>query len=773
MRENFKRISVKKTVVANTALYRLYRKSQQRLTNMVFHLFRGYRVVSVEDYADGVRDPKDVIYDPRSADDALTIEKIQQSRFYFLPHELITLIHYAKTRYGDLEDVNFREVTLAALIYHPQYGDAYRDEQTGILMMKGPDGEYRKFSAEHLRRMYGAFEDVEKGGISDGRKFFRTVTPQLLEKGLVKMSDIGVQSVEASRTETDKRMIGRRGTVMFDKVRHTLGSQYENHLAYNLGERCGAVVAQAEDGTKNVVATFNIVPYDQAKTDVPLQSYKIANIKQAHPQAFDETYFYHMHEGEDIAQYKKRIETIESLQILLHSEKYLQEQLGISLEKFSFAEQMMIARMLNSVSVLHKEKIDHFIRIFGNNGLKSFLSLEHGGHDMGNKILRIGEKYDQNTADAIFAKYAELADVTDNIDAYVKTQFQEHEDVDRKKIGEKLLVDAKNLLESYADREDTARGEEIIAALEKINARVALTAEIIQQLPRESVAHLDLTKLSDVERHIDLTAQNLHSMPELLAKMEAVVHDKFPTGDAQSFREDCLSERNNGVTVTLANGEILSFFMKKKVGEHLSELDWFSANPDAPIKGIGEATALLGFNHARDKDENYYAVAKPHIKSLSTLIELQGFVGFGGMTKDGEYKHHYMRTRRLAHEMPYHIKQLSQNHNNALLHDLQTTCEKSNTTYSLQYQDRTYDVARVTFLGVTHEHDVTDKDEHGWLYQEMQRQTSKGSILVRYIPASDAKDNVTYYAVFAPDHSTADERREVEDYVRSKDVHSA
>ncbi len=456
----------------------------------------------------------------------------------------------------------------------------------------------------------------------------------------------------------------------------------------------------------------------------------------------------------------------------LRMQHFLQEQ-GFALQDLSVQEQFFFLRYAKIVRNHEAEQLKSFVRRFGSRGLKSFLSLQHSGHDMGTKILHIGEKYDHTTADAIFAKYAELVNVTDSVEDYLATQFDDHADVDRKEIGEKLLVNAKDLLESYADRDDIVSGEDIIAALEKINARVTLTAEIIKQLPRESVAQLDLIKLSDVERHIDLTAKELQTMPDLLAKMAAVVHDKFPAGDVQSFREDCLSERNSGVTVTLANGDILSFFMKKKVGGHLSELDWFSANPDAPIKGIGEATALLGFNHARNKEESYYAVAKPHVKSLSTLIELQGFVGFGGMTQNGEYKHHYIRTRRLAQENPYIIKQLSREQQDTLLQALQETCAQGNMIYPLRYDTTNYDAARISFFGLTHADDMTEHDDHGWIYQEMKRQANKGNVLVRYIPASDAKDNVTYYAVFAPDNSTADERREVEDYVRSKEVHSA
>lgn len=134
----------------------------------------------------------------------------------------------------------------------------------------------------------------------------------------------------------------------------------------------------------------------------------------------------------------------------------------------------------------HREKLNK-------NRLTAFLSLEHGDQDMGAKILRIAEKYDPETVDAIFAKYAEMVDVTDNIEDDLKTQFHQHTDINQGKIGEKLLVDAKDLLVAYADRDDVASKEEIMRAVNKINGRVVLTAEIIRALPRESVAHMDLT----------------------------------------------------------------------------------------------------------------------------------------------------------------------------------------------------------------------------------------------------------------------------------------
>jgi len=205
--------------------------------------------------------------------------------------------------------------------------------------------------------------------------------------------------------------------------------------------------------------------------------------------------------------------------------------------------------------------------------------------------------------------------------------------------------------------------------------------------------------------------------------------------------------------------------MKKKLKKNLSYLDWFSANQDAPIKGLGEATVLLGFNQAMRKNEAYYAVAKPYIKSFGTLIEQLGFVGFGDMTRDGEYKHHYGRARRLPHDANYASKNFSYEQDTHFSEEIKKICQEEHKIQTVRFENQNYQVCRVSFFGMDHQKDLDKNDDDGWIYQEIERQSQKGNILTRYISASQDKANATYYAVFEQDKSTLEERKDLEYYL--------
>lgn len=767
--DRFKNEFSKKFINANKKLKSFSVNFGDRKMAPTLHkLFSDYKIISRSDWEKGINEPKDLFYFPKNSNDALDIEKIKQSQFYLTLQDVIGNVAYRKIKYGSIEDIDYREVLLPVLIYHPQYGDGYRDDKTEVLMVKKKGGKYGKISSEYLRINHGNLRDGDGLGIDSGRKFLRKVAPHLLEKDLIRLSDFQIKTEQGTKTENNHRKVGTRGTVMFNNVRHTLGTQYENALAYKISETMGVVVQ--EDGDKKVVlATFDILSEEQAQTS-STQNYKIANIKQSNPVAFDEYSFKNKNKDETLEEYKERIETMESFEYVLQSEKYLRDELGITLEKFSPKEQAMIAKMLNSVSVLQKKKIDDFIIQYGDNGLKTFLSLKHGGNEMGNKIIKIGERLDTEKADMIFSKYVELSSVAEDVEKYINNQFSRNKHLDKVEITHKLLVTAKELLEKYADNISAENVDEFASQLNKINARVELTREIIGQLPRESVAQLDLTQLSDIERHIDLKAQDLMKMPELMKKMEKIVENNFTKSDREAFSQYCLSSENSGLTVTTTNGEVLSFFMKKKLADNLSYLNWFSTNPDALIKGLGEATVLLGFNHSKKEQESFYAVAKPYVKSYGTLIEKLGFVGFGKAEIDEYDGNHYARARKIPSDTSYASKSFSPEQNVNFTNQLKNICLDENRTHTLTFENKNYLVCKVSYAGYTHKDNLTGEDEDGWLYREIEKQSGEQRVLTRYIPNSVNKNNTTYYAVFEKDASTEEERKELDHYLISSNL---
>ncbi len=493
-------------------------------------LLSDYKVISTEDYAKGVVEPKDLLYLPKNAEDALDIEKIKESQFYLTLKDIVSNVSYDKLNYGDITDLDYREVLLPVLIYHPQYGDGERDEKTGKLMVRKNKTEYQKFSSEYLYRKHGALRDNVSGtGIYSGRRFLRKVTPHLLEKGLIKLNDFQMTMGRGEKTEINSKKIGRRGVAMFDNVRHTLGAKYENDIAYKLDDNLGAVIKESNNTTKQkkeIIALFNIISKENAQTSTS-QGYKIAPIKQANPEAFDWQTFRNKKEDETLEQYKERVEKMESFEYVLQSEKYLRDELGINLEKFSPKEQLMIARMLNSVSILKKEKINSFIINHGDSGLKSFLSLEHGGQEMGEKILSIGEKLEKSQADMVFEKYAQLVEASSEVETYITEQFGNENKSQANEVAQDLLIRGKKLLEIVADSTQLSP-ESLQRVLNKIEAvrKDTETFKATFKNMRENGIEMPLEKMKDI-RVNSFFGQELAASPGINEKMKEIIAKNY------------------------------------------------------------------------------------------------------------------------------------------------------------------------------------------------------------------------------------------------------
>ncbi|MEK7158568.1 MAG: hypothetical protein AAB733_03290 [Patescibacteria group bacterium] len=108
-------------------------------------VFQGVDVVSKEDFerakhAGEPAVPKPLFYEPESQDAALDPEAIREAEFYIGPWEIFRKRPVESQSLPTLsgEDVDYRESSIAAVIYHPEYGRGYRDPETGKLMVWWP-----------------------------------------------------------------------------------------------------------------------------------------------------------------------------------------------------------------------------------------------------------------------------------------------------------------------------------------------------------------------------------------------------------------------------------------------------------------------------------------------------------------------------------------------------------------------------------------------------------------------------------------------------------
>jgi hypothetical protein len=163
----------------------------------------------------------------------------------------------------------------------------------------------------------------------------------------------------------------------------------------------------------------------------------------------------------------------------------LEKEFGIDLKDIPLKEQIYFLTSITNRTNKTIKPVQEFTKKFKGLGLRTFLSIEQGGKEMGNKILALGdgEKLPENVAKEIFKKYGELVDSVNEVTEALKQKlnFTENSTDSEDAIKNNLLLRAKNLLEKYADNLNK-NPKEILEEIEKIKVENVLTLSIFQSL---------------------------------------------------------------------------------------------------------------------------------------------------------------------------------------------------------------------------------------------------------------------------------------------------
>jgi len=164
---------------------------------------------------------------------------------------------------------------------------------------------------------------------------------------------------------------------------------------------------------------------------------------------------------------------------------HIQEHFGITLSDMTLAEQNYFLSVLKNRTLENVQHLQTFTRSFGISGARTFLSLEHGGQEMGDKIFKIGEKYPLEVADKIFAKYGELVDITQSL-----LEIFEEDNVSARQINhmrDAILLRGKKILESFADLVvDDENVDKVLEKVMQMLERVRGDAEATKALVRSA-----------------------------------------------------------------------------------------------------------------------------------------------------------------------------------------------------------------------------------------------------------------------------------------------
>lgn len=313
----------------------------------------------------------------------------------------------------------------------------------------------------------------------------------------------------------------------------------------------------------------------------------------------------------------------------------LEKKFNLNIRLLSPHEAKAFINFLFEIKNEQAESLKKFSIQFGINGLRTFLSLEHGGSDMGQKILDIGEKLPQETASKIFSKYAEIIDSVENLLNVVQNNFKSTIDTKPEllqSVEQSLYKRGADLLSQFHDNINQ-NPDEIIVELERINADTITTLSIFKyaaklgnKLPLEDISGAEFSKKAGNE----LSPEDINEMEHIYQVnwknygnqqlIQSVIH-KFKeslTGDNAVHEQVYTFKKNNQINAFV------------KFSDLQSGVKYASAlNVDQSSKGFGLGETMMDEALYREAQENILiATCDPYNDSNMRYFE-KGFVGTG------------------------------------------------------------------------------------------------------------------------------------------------
>jgi len=193
----------------------------------------------------------------------------------------------------------------------------------------------------------------------------------------------------------------------------------------------------------------------------------------------------------------------------LYFRDFIQQELNIDLSKLSIENQF---HFLNFIQGKTEEKMvgfKEFIRRSKNEEekiykMRTFLSIEQGGKEMGNKILELGEKLPENIVAEIFKGYSHLIDSAEKVRDTLSGAFENEKNTLLKKvpnqIHEALLLRAKDVLigahKIVMEDESKLNPDDVVKAL----AGITLMLDMLADLDKKEL--FNFTKIEETKKNL-------------------------------------------------------------------------------------------------------------------------------------------------------------------------------------------------------------------------------------------------------------------------------
>lgn len=324
----------------------------------------------------------------------------------------------------------------------------------------------------------------------------------------------------------------------------------------------------------------------------------------------------------------------------------IEQELGVPLQALSVRNQMQLLSFL-----LHKNEtgVRHVFSFINTttperkpHRLTAFLSLEQGGEEMGEKILAIADRYDPQTADIIFEKYATVVETAQHTEERVRALLNNPEQASTASVAQNLLLRAQKTMAAFADHHEwDARA--VQAKLDSFNAELFLFADTFREMRG---ADIDFSLETVRDTRILLLGGNELS-DELFTQMQSLYEQNYlsaPKPFQQLLQRKLFARKDDPNTrfyIVTHKNRVIGFntftdIFDKSDPSHIVERSFASFNIDPTLaqSKIGDALMQASLDKEYEKGP-VSADCIPDAPITQTYLTKKGFVGIGMHAVEG------------------------------------------------------------------------------------------------------------------------------------------
>jgi ribosomal 50S subunit-associated protein YjgA (DUF615 family) len=329
----------------------------------------------------------------------------------------------------------------------------------------------------------------------------------------------------------------------------------------------------------------------------------------------------------------------------------IEEELNLTLSILSVIEQLNFLNYLKRTSLADIDHLKNFTATYGVTGMRTFLALERGAEDLGDKIVEFGQQ--EELAQKVFGYYCELLDIAERAEELVKDKTDCE--------GEKCLEGINNLRENILNRAQIDL-EKAVRADDIRNIEALLSTYVAEA--KKEVAFLQEFGLDNTEsiRAAELAEGDKRQM---LALLDQNYHAAYGGQENVNFREtirtsleESFANQSVEFRIVRHNEKIISFnrfdITTNNEGRIVSYFGSFNADP--VYSGVGRVMLERTIQEQLEKCDVMYAHCDPTSDIAKKYIE-SGFVAKETKTVAGKFSFEIWRTKDIAEHL--HSKQMS------------------------------------------------------------------------------------------------------------------